>query len=322
MQQDYTYAVARIRYRETRLLSGSDLTQLLSARDTASAIRLLKDKGWGDNSSDEDPEALLKNEEDKLWKFIDEIVPDRSVFDFMLVEKDFHNLKVAIKCITRDIEPDDMLLKDSVSDGAAIYDALKRREYEDVPEYLRDTARKAMTALLQTSDGQLCDIIIDKACMEYVYSLGKNSDNDIVRLYCELMVASADIKTAVRCAKVKKPQDFILRALAECDTLDVKRLAAASAMGVDDVVAYLKTTDYKDSVDALERSMSAFEKWCDDRLTIETKPQKWEPFDIGAVVAYIIARLNEIKAVRMIMSAKINDLPEEIIKERLRMMYV
>ena len=57
-------------------------------------------------------------------------------------------------------------------------------------------------------------------------------------------------------------------------------------------------------------------------MTNAMKPQKWEPFGIGPVVAYIIARQNEIKAVRMILSAKINDLSEDMIKERLRDMYV
>ena len=57
-------------------------------------------------------------------------------------------------------------------------------------------------------------------------------------------------------------------------------------------------------------------------MTAAMKPQKWEPFGIGAIVAYIIARQNEIKAVRMILSAKISGLSEQTIKERLRDMYV
>lgn len=57
-------------------------------------------------------------------------------------------------------------------------------------------------------------------------------------------------------------------------------------------------------------------------LTDKIKPQKWEPFSIGPLAAYIIARDNEIKAVRLILSAKLNALDSEAIKERLRDMYV
>ena len=322
MTQDYTYAVARIRYREARLLTDSDLNLLLSAANTENVIRILKEKGWGDASTDNDPESLLATEEQKLWQFIDEVVEDRSVFDFLLAPNDFHNLKVAVKAITRDIKPDDMFIPDSVCDPKKLYEALKRREYDDLPEHLRDIAREAVTVLLETSDGQLCDILIDKACMDYVYSLGKQSEDDIIRLWCELFVVSSDIRIAVRSAKTGKSRDFILRALADCDTLDIKRLANAAALSYDDVISYLGETVYSKAVEALSESMSAFEKWCDDSMTEALKPQKWEPFGVGPVVAYIIARQNEIKAARMILSAKVNALPEEIIRERLRMMYV
>ena len=321
MQQDFTYAVARIRFRETKLLSDTDLNALLMSSDADAVMRLLRDKGWGDNT-DCRPEELLALEENKLWEFINETVDDISVLNFLLIPNDYHNLKVILKCITRDLEPDSMLIEDSVEDAQAIYKAIKSRDYGDLPEYLQEVAQDAMTTLLQTSDGQLCDIIVDKACMEHVYRLGKESESDIIRLYCELFVVAADIKIAIRCANTKKKLDFIRRALAECDTLDVERLAQVACEGKDEVIAYLGTTEYRSAVEAIETSMSAFEKWCDDYMTNAMKPQKWEPFGIGPVVAYIIARQNEIKAVRMILSAKLNNLSENTIKERLRDMYV
>ena len=321
MQQDFTYAVARVRYRETQLLNGADLDSLLSAKDTEAVMRILRDKGWGDNT-DPSPDQLISVEEKKLWGFVGETIPDLSVLDFLRVPDDFHNIKAAVKCITRDIDPDGLFLYNTVCDPDKLYDCIKKREYGDLPDYIADTAREAMTVLLQTSDGQLCDVIVDKACMERVYELGKLSDSDIIRLYCELFVAAADIKTAVRCAKTGKKPDFIRRAMAACDSLDVDRLASAAYEGYEAVISYLSSTRYRSAVEALNTSMSAFEKWCDDYMTAAMKPQKWEPFGIGAIVAYIIARQNEIKAVRMILSAKVSGLSEQTIKERLRDMYV
>ena len=320
-QNDYTYAVARIRFRETKLLSDADLGSLLAAKDVDGVMRLLRDKGWGDNS-DCRPEELLTIEEKKLWEFVGETVDDLSVLNFLLVPNDFHNLKVAVKAITRGVKPDGMLLFDAVENPKKLFDAIKKREYDELPEFLRDTAKEAMTTLLQTSDGQLCDVIIDKACMEYVYKLGKESGSDIIALYCELFVAAADIKIALRCAATKKKLDFIKRSMADCDSLDIGKLIAAACEGHDAVIAYLGTTRYRSAVDALNISMSAFEKWCDDYMTGILKPQKWEPFGIGPIVAYIIARQNELKAVRMILSAKVSGLSETTIKERLRSMYV
>lgn len=320
-QDDYTYAVARIRFKETKLLSDADLDALLGAKDADEVMRLLQDKGWGDGT-DLSVDELLTLEDQKLWNFVSEIVDDMSALEFLLVPNDFHNLKVAIKCITRDLKPQGLFLTNSVSDPVAVYEAIKNRDYSALPDYLQSTAQSAMTALLQTSDGQLCDIIIDKACMEYVYSLGKKSDNEIIRLYCELYVASADIKIAVRSANTRKKADFVRRAMAPCDTLDIEKLSAAAVEGYEAIMDYISGTQYRGAANAIEDSMSAFEKWCDDYLTDVMKPQKWEPFSIGPIVAYIIARQNEMKAVRMILSGKVSHLSDETIKERLRSMYV
>ena len=322
MQQDYTYAVARIRCRETRLLSEADISQLVSAKDSESAVRMLRDKGWGENNADNGIDELIAAEEDKLWAFISEIVPDMSVFGFLSVPNDYHNLKVAVKCITRGIKPDGMFIYSAPTDPDKLYELLLKREYDSLPEHLKEPAKEAVTILLQTSDGQLCDMVADKACLEHVYRLGKENDSDIIKLYCELFVAFADIKIAVRAAKTGKPLELIRRAVAQCDSLDAQKLAFAASLGYDDITAYIANTRYSSAVEALNTSMSAFEKWGDDYLTGVLKPQKWEPFGVGPVVAYILARENELKAVRLILSAKQNNLPEEIVKERLRMMYV
>lgn len=318
---DYTYAVARIRSKELKLFTMKDLEALISLEDYESCIRFLTEKGWG-NDTNQTGDEILSLERKKIWLLMNELVKEENAFDVFLLQNDFHNLKVSIKAITRNLKADNMFSEFGKVPAEKIYEAVKERNYSQLPEYLQNTAKEAMNTLLHTSDGQLCDIIIDKACLEAVYNVGKNSDNEIIRLYSELFVASADIKIAVRCAKTDKSLDFIKQSLAECDTLNVNILAGSAAKGIDEICAYLSSSAYKEAVEALKKSPSAFEKYCDDLVTDKMKTQKWEPFTIGPLVAYIIARENEIKAVRIILSAKLNSLDTEIVKERLRKMYV
>jgi len=72
----------------------------------------------------------------------------------------------------------------------------------------------------------------------------------------------------------------------------------------------------------LEKSLSSFERWCEDLLIRKIRPQKYNSFTIDPLAAYLIARDNEIKTVRIILLGKLNQLPEDIIRERLREMYV
>ena len=77
-----------------------------------------------------------------------------------------------------------------------------------------------------------------------------------------------------------------------------------------------------DGAQALKESPSAFERWCDNQLIETIKPQKYNPFTAGPLVAYVLAKENEIKTVRIILTARLNGLEEEQIRERIREMYV
>ena len=67
-----------------------------------------------------------------------------------------------------------------------------------------NVAQEALETLLHTRDGQLCDIMIDKAALEAIRKAGKESGEPIIENYADTMVAIADIKIAVRSRKTGK----------------------------------------------------------------------------------------------------------------------
>ena len=72
----------------------------------------------------------------------------------------------------------------------------------------------------------------------------------------------------------------------------------------------------------MKDSPSAFERWCDNRLIETIRPQKMNSVSLGPVVAYYLARENEIKMARILLTAKANGFSEDSIRERVREMYV
>ena len=164
--------------------------------------------------------------------------------------------------------------------------------------------------------------MVDKAALEAIYEAGKRSGEEIIRDYAESTVAVADIKIAVRSQKTAKSLEFMKRVMAECDSVNINALMRAAQNGMDAIEEYLESTAYKGGAKALKESASAFECWCDNRIVETIRPQLYNPFTIGPVVAYVLARENEIKTVRIILTGKQNDLPVESIRERVREMYV
>ena len=302
-EKQYTYAVARIRAKELSLLNDAFLEQLIGVKTVPEVMALLSEKGWKgrDNSEKQDPLDVLSYEEEK---------------------KDFHNLKAAVKETFSGKAFADIYVQGGTIDPEVIKEAASSGDFSTLPDSMKEAGKKALDTLLHYRDGQLCDIIIDKACLDQIKKASKQNKNDLIKRYGELTVALADIKTAVRGAHAKKDPAFFKEALAECDTLDITRLTEAASLGTDDIYDYLENTSYKDAVEALKKSFFAFEKWCNDALMESIRPEKAHPFTIGPLAAYILARESEISSVRMIITGKENDLPDQMIRERISRTYV
>lgn len=319
---DYIYAVARIRAKELLCFGSPAMEQLMACKTYEECLRMLNEKGWGDGSAGQTPESLLDGERNKTWEQLRELVEDMSVFDVFLYANDYHNLKAAIKENYAPSHGADIYSSNGTIDPAVFRQAADEHDFSVLPAGMRDAAEEAMSVLRETGDGQLCDIIIDKAALNAILQAGKASGDPLLAFYAEHTVTTANIKTAVRCQKTGKSLDFIRRALAKCDTLDVSLLTQASVESFDAIIAYLNTTEYSGAAEALTQSASAFERWCDNRLIEKIRPQKYETSTIGPLAAWLLARENEIKTVRILLSGKRNGLSDDAIRERLREMYV
>ena len=321
MTEEYIDAVARVRSRELGLLSRQDVDQLMACHKVEECLRVLSDKGWA-AAGDVTPEEVLAAEEEKTWAFIHELTDDLTPFQVLLFPTDYNNLKAAVKAVVTGVEPHQVFLPGGAVEPELMLRCVREGDFSSLPEAMAQAADNAYHTLLQTEDGQLCDVILDRACLEAVLACGRESKSDILRDYAELTCAVSNIKVAVRACKTGKNRAFLEAALAPCGTLDADSLAAAACKSLEDLYAYLSATPYGEAAERLKESYSAFEKWCDDRVMDLVKDQKINPFTVGPLFAYVIARRNEISTVRIILSGKLNELDDGMVRERLREMYV
>ena len=318
----YTYAVARIRALEVSLFSDAVIEQLLACRTADEALRFVMEKGWGDVSGDADMDAVLKREEEKTWEVIRDVAPDMKVFDVLSYPKLYHNLKAAVKEVCTEKQTPGIFYDDCDIPGGEMLRIIENREFSRLPGNMGRVAEEALDTLLHTRDGQLCDVMIDKAALEAIYEAGKRSGEPIIENYADTTVAIADIKIAVRSRKTGKSGDFMHSAMAECRSVNAEQLIRAALSGEEEIARYLEGTSYAGGADALRESPSAFERWCDNRMIETLKTQKYETFSVGPLLGYLIARENEIKTVRIILTGKQNGFPDDAVRERIREMYV
>ncbi len=319
---DYTFAVAHIRALEGRLFSQSTIDSLLACRTYDAALDFILEKGWGGIDVPRDADAILDAEETKTWETIRGLSVPMDTFDVLSYPNAFQNLKTAIKEAFMDERHDDFYYEGTVPSREELRDIVGKKEFARLPSYMDTAAQDAFETLIHTRDGQLCDIILDRACLAAIDQAAKDSEEEVIQRYAEVVISVTDIKIAVRCQKTGKTIEFMRRALQPCEGIDVERLAKAAASGFDAILDMLTGTTYDGAAEALRKSPSAFERWCDDYLMDMLRAEKYEVFTVGPLVAYILARENEIKTVGIILSGKQNGLSDDSIRERIRVMYV
>lgn len=319
---EYAYAVARVRANELNLLSAADVEQLIVAEDYKTAMRRLADAGWGDSDGVSDYAQYLENYFAKTWDLLVEVMDDIHELDLLLIRNDMQNLKAALKGIVSQHDAKDLYVKSTVYNTEDIIAAVENREFKELPDFMQDPAVEAYEVLTATGNGQLADAIIDRATLERILELGKKSGSPVLAELAERMCATANIKTALRCANTLKSKDFIEKSLCNCSTVSKDKLTDTALEGADAVLRYLEDTAYATGAAMFKESTSAFEKWCDDILMECVNKAKYTAFGIDPIVAYYVARDAEIKTVRIVLSAKINNLPADVIRERVRTLYV
>lgn len=313
----YTMAVTRVRANENGLLTAADIDRLVGAADAPEVMRFLSDKGYGGAGGEAD-ESMFSRERERAWGFIREIAPDFGLFFPMVCRNDFHNVKALVKGVITGAPYQTLLMSPTVVPLNELRECVADRRFEALPVWLRGAAEAAYDAMAHSGDGQLADILLDRAYLDAVAGYGADTKDMFVRGYCETIVETADIRMAVRGAKTGKSAALLESALAPCPGIDTRELLTASREGVDAVADWLVKTSRAEAADALRQSAAALEKWCDDRATEYVRRARYEIFGVSPLYQFITDKEAEIAAVRIIYTGKRAGFAEEKIRNYLR----
>ncbi len=321
---EYAYSVAFVRTLENKMLSKSDIDTLINAKSASDAMRFLADKGYGggEQAAPSQIEQILKGELENSWQLVREACPEGAPIDVLLYKNDFHNLKTILKATHSSAKWEDLMLRPSTVDPQVIADAVMQGRLDTLPELLKEPAIRAYDVLTKTGDGQLVEVILDRAVFEAMAESVKSYKNDFFKGYIELNCDIVNIKTAIRGARARVDRRFCEHALVPFGRMDIKLLTDAIVDGVDAVYELLERMGFNALVEAARTSLSEFEKLCDNMLIDYIKGYKNRAFGFEPVLGYLKGKETELQAVRIIISGHINNVPKETMTERLRELYV
>ena len=163
---------------------------------------------------------------------------------------------------------------------------------------------------------------------ENMRELAKELDDTFTSKYVSALIDLTNLKTLLRVKKQNKDRDFLLSLVIEGGSIDKDVLVALLSDSVENIAGKLAHTDYEEvlklGVEDFAQTGSAglLEKLVDNYIMDLMKSAKMIPFGGEPLLAYIYAKETEIKVIRIIMVGKLNNIAGEVIRERLRDIYV
>lgn len=330
-QDSYAYAVGRIRVLENRLLDSDRLERMISAPSPEDVIKILVESGYGagqENISPYDYEKLLAEERKKTYRLVNEITPNRAATDLFLLQYDIHNLKVLLKIRFLERVQEEPLSKIGTISTEDLRSAVFDKNYEKLPAFIVDTLDELENILSIKVDPQKIDTMLDRVYYDYVFEVCGKRRNSFLKEFFTRRVDLLNIKTVLRVIKIGGNEDFLKELLINHGSFDTQFLLKALKESPEQLPGILKNTEYEKMMTAgiqsfvKDKTLTVFERLEDDFLLNFVRVRRHNPFGIEALIGYILARENEQRLVRIIMVGKINNIPEDRVRERLRDVYV
>jgi len=328
----YAYSVSRIRAIERKLLDKGKLDRMVEAKSPEEALKVLQDADYGNRDSDAlniyEYENLLKDENKKVYSLLKEIAPEPDVFDLFLISNDYHNIKVLLKSEFSGQNSDSLLIESGSIPADKLKAMVMDRNFTGMPAIMRTAVEECIHTYNKTLDPQVIDIILDKASFKQMKQISLISGNTFIKDLVTLFIDLANIKIFLRVKALNKPWDFLQKVLIPDGSISSTVFTENLDNPLDSFIDALKFTSLGDFLEeGIESfkttgSLTKFEKLSDNLIINYVKKSKYISLGIEPLVGYLMAKEIEIKNARIIMVGKINNISNEVIRERLREAYV
>lgn len=328
---DYTIfasSIGRIKSLENKLLDRAKLESLTEARDFEDAVRLLQDTRYGTYTSGPDYEAGLRRALTELYGEMYKTSPVREVVDILALRYVGHNIKSLIKAKLSGIGHSNLLIDAGNIPPKALEAMVDEENFRDMPGMLRESVEKAIEGYKNTLDPQGIDITIDKGIYRYMLEMAKRSDMEYLRRITELFIDIANLKAFIRIKLQDRDREFMRNVFLKGGRIDFDVFANNINDSLESFPGRVAHTDYykwvKSGIDEYLKTgdLGAVERYGDNYIIEFIRKSKLSSFGPEHIMAYIIAVENEIRAVRIVLTGKKNNVAPGLIRERLRDTYV
>ncbi len=335
----YGFAVGKVRVLETKIFGRPMYERLVDAGTFAEQQRILSDTVYGrylDGAQvAADVERGLDQALDEFYGFLDEANLPAAVVNFFRERYDYQNLKGALKARLLGT-PADGLLVNLGTIPVEHFDA----PLEDLPAPYRDLAEHTLEIARGESDGAApgasaradavgdaalatVDAEVDRAMFVELVRLARESKSSFLVGLAALQIDIANVKSLLRARLADVPATDALPLMLGGGSIGAKELAKLYTMPLLEAGARLASLPVLSGIPAAELAdVSRLDVLADNIVVEYLRRARMVPIGAEPVIAYVMGREAEVRAVRTVLLGRLAGLPTELVRGRLRNLYV
>lgn len=322
---------ARIRVYESNLLRNDQFERMLQAPDFEEALNVLKDTPYRNDieqlKETKDYDLMLVNELQRMYAELFSISPEPNLVELFSLRYSYHNLKVLLKEYFTKNDFTTMLIPIGKNSISTLRQAVETSRSDDLDQEYLTSILEVKTDYEDYSNIQSIDIILDRRYFTHLKQLAIKIEDPKVLGLIVLYIDLNNLSTLTRAISQKRSRNFLTTILSDAGSMPIEELISLGSESLEEAGKKLAEGKYREIVTASIRSDNQelspvkIDLATDDAFMEKMKDAKLEVFGPMPLLAYIYAKENEVKNLRLVLVGKENKLPLEEVTERMRINY-
>jgi V/A-type H+-transporting ATPase subunit C len=261
-------------------------------------------------------ENILLQRRTEVRNLFKELILDERIVELFRAREDFANVRLALRRKLTD-RPIGTNYSNQGSVPAELFEQVfEQEDYSPLPLYLRQAIEDAVLAYYPAKDIRQIDHAIDRFHILYGIETSKNVNNIFLLEWFRMQADMANIRTMLRLKFTESDQRDVFL---EGGYIGIEMLKHGLGIGYESIVPLFMPMPYYEVVELgvnylmSNNSFLKLEHCCDEHLMGFLKSASQITAGSQPVIAYFLKKENEIRQVRLMLTAKKNSLDTKLI---------
>jgi len=318
----YAFATAEVRALEMAMLSRAVLLDMANSDNFDQAADLLSGTEYAlpGQKSFIEVERTLHQRRTDVREFFAAMMLDEAIVGLFKARDDYANLRLALRRTLTD-KPIGTDYSDQGAVSPDIFEEVFEAEnYQLFPPYMQQAVDAAVLAYYQKKDIRQIDYAIDAAQATHNLATARDLNSAFLTGLFKMQIDLTNIRTMFR---LKLTESDDRKVFLEGGFVETDRFRHALDLGYEALAPLFFVSPYQRIVEAgaaylaSNKSFLKLEQQCEEHLTGFLKSTVQITAGPQPIIAYLLIKENEIRTVRLILTAKKNALDTKLILDRI-----